>query len=74
MSDDKTSLKEVVASYLRKHPDFLDQYPDILENLEINHQAGAAVSLIERQVDQLRASNAELEKKLGNLVQVAREN
>ncbi len=33
MSDDKTSLKEVVASYLRKNPDFLDDYPDILEKL-----------------------------------------
>ncbi len=32
MDDDKTSLKEVVAAYLRKHPDFLDQFPDILGN------------------------------------------
>jgi len=30
MSDDKTSLKKVVASYLRKHPDFLDNNPDLL--------------------------------------------
>jgi uncharacterized protein YigA (DUF484 family) len=74
MSDDKTSLKQVVASYLRKNPDFLDDYPDILENLEINHQSGIAVSLIERQVDQLRAKNQELDKQLGRLVQVAAEN
>lgn len=74
MSDDKTSLKEVVASYLRKNPDFLADYPDILEHLEIQHQAGAAVSLIERQVEQLRASNADLSRQLDRLIQVAREN
>jgi uncharacterized protein YigA (DUF484 family) len=74
MSDDKTSLKEVVASYLRKNPDFLDDHPDILEILEINHQSGAAVSLIERQVEQLRANNEGMSKQLNRLVQVASEN
>jgi uncharacterized protein YigA (DUF484 family) len=74
MSDDKTSLKEVVASYLRKNPDFLDDYPDVLESLEINHQSGSAVSLIERQVEQLRASNGDMNKQLKRLVQVASEN
>jgi uncharacterized protein YigA (DUF484 family) len=74
MSDDKTSLKEVVASYLRKNPDFLEQNPEIIETLEINHQSGAAVSLIERQVEQLRASNEDLNRQLKRLVQVASEN
>lgn len=74
MSDDKTSLKEVVAAYLRKNPDFLDEYPDILESLEINHQSGSAASLIERQVKQLRTSNEEKNRQLSRLVQVATEN
>lgn len=75
MSDDKTSLKEVVASYLRKNPDFLSDYPDVLETLEVNHSTGgAAVSLIERQVEQLRASNEDLGRQLNRLVLVAREN
>ena len=74
MSDDKTSLKEVVASYLRKNPEFLDENPDVLEILEINHQSGSAVSLIERQVEQLRASNADMSKQLKRLVHVAAEN
>jgi uncharacterized protein YigA (DUF484 family) len=74
MSDDKTSLKEVVASYLRKNPEFLDEYPDILESLELSHQAGSAISLIERQVDQLRASNDDKNRQLARLVQVAAEN
>ena len=74
MSDDKTSLKEVVASYLRKNPDFLSDYPDILESLELNHSTGVATSLIERQVVQLRESNADLARQLNRLVLVAREN
>lgn len=74
MSDDKTSLKEVVASYLLKNPDFLDQNPDVLEALKIDHQSGAAVSLIERQVEQLRASNEELERQLKRMMLVASEN
>jgi len=74
MSDDKTSLKKVVASYLLKHPDFLNDKPDVLEALELSHQSGSAVSLIERQVEQLRASNEDMNKQLQRLIQVASEN
>ena len=74
MSDERTSLKEVVADYLRQNPDFLASHPDILETLELKHSSGNAVSLIERQVEQLRVSNEELTKQLGQLVQVAAEN
>jgi len=74
MSDEKTSLKKVVASYLRKHPDFLIDHPDVLETIELSHQSGAAVSLIERQINQLRTSNEEMARQLKRLVQVASEN
>ncbi len=74
MSDDKTSLKEVVSNYLRENPDFLEENPDVLEALQVNHSSGTAVSLIERQVEQLRASNEELNNRLANLVRVAAEN
>ena len=74
MDDDRTSLKEVVAAYLRKHPDFLDKFPDILESLELNHQSGVAASLIERQVEQLRQKNQELDRQLSRLMHVASEN
>ena len=74
MDDDKTSLKEVVAAYLRKHPDFLEKNPDILEELQLNHSSGVASSLIERQVEQLREKNQELDRQLNRLIQVASEN
>ena len=74
MGDDKTSLKEVVATYLRKNPDFLEEFPDILEVLQLNHNSGVAVSLIERQIEQLREKNQELTRQMNNLVHVASEN
>jgi uncharacterized protein len=70
----RTALKDVVASYLRKHPDFLQEFPDLLMSLRLGHETGAAVSLIERQVQQLRVSNEDLERQLNRLVQVAAEN
>jgi len=41
-----------VAAYLTKHNDFFVTYPELLNDLEVPHQSGAAVSLIERQVGQ----------------------
>lgn len=74
MSDDRTSLKDVVENYLRKYPDFLVENPELLETLEIHHSSGAAVSLIEKQVEQLRAANDDLNQQLSYLIRVATEN
>ena len=74
MDDNNTSLKEVVATYLRKNPEFLEEFPDLLETLDLNHNSGVAVSLIERQVEQLRRKNQDLSRQLNQLVQVAAEN
>ena len=72
--NEKTSLKDVVEKYLRKHPDFLRKNPELLAVLEVGHDSGAAVSLIERQVEQLRASNEELNRQLSRLMRIASEN
>jgi uncharacterized protein YigA (DUF484 family) len=74
MSDDKASLEQVVAEYLRENSNFLIEHPDILEHVEVSHDSGTASSLIERQVRQLRASNEDLSRRLNRLVQVASEN
>ena len=74
MSESKLSLQEVVAHYLRRHPGFLSDFPDLLETLQINHASGTASSLIERQVGQLRKKNQELTKQLTQLMRVASEN
>jgi uncharacterized protein YigA (DUF484 family) len=74
MSEPKLSLNDVVAKYLRRNPAFLSEYPDVLEALQLSHPSGAATSLIERQVSQLRHRNLELTRQLSRLVNVASEN
>ncbi|PTU30363.1 DUF484 family protein [Stenotrophobium rhamnosiphilum] len=63
-----------VVSFLKAHPDFLSRFPDLLETIEIKHSSGSAVSLIERQVDILRAKNQRLEDRLERLLDAARDN
>ena len=66
--------KEEVAAWLRQHPDFLDRHPEVLEAIELHHRAHGAASLVERQMQLLRDRNRQLERKLMELVEIAREN
>lgn len=64
-----------VAAYLREHPDFLVRHEDLLATLEVPHRPGGdAVSLIERQVTQLRRRNERLDQRLAELMSAARDN
>ncbi len=74
VSERKANLNDIVAAFLRKNPDFLKDYPDVLDALNLAHPSGAASSLIERQVRQLRNQNVELNRQLNRLVHVAAEN
>ncbi len=59
---------------LRENPDFLNRHPELLAVLEVKHQTGGAVSLIERQVDVLRQQKQTQENRLLELMDVARDN
>ena len=74
MSDKSRSMTEIVAKYLRKEPNFLLEHPEILDQLNLPHESGQAVSLIEKQVQRLREQNRSLSRKLNQLVQVATDN
>lgn len=65
-----------VAEYLQTHPDFFERNGPLLTKLRLPHlrDAGATVSLVERQVEVLRERNQTLERKLKELVEVARAN
>lgn len=64
-----------IAAYLKTHPEFFEQYPQILALMRLTHAGtGGTVSLIERQVSVLREQNKTLERKLAELVQIARAN
>jgi uncharacterized protein YigA (DUF484 family) len=69
----KLNEREIVA-YLKAHPDFLARHPDLLEAIELKHRSGSAVSLIEKQVELLRAKAQRLEDRLERLLDVARDN
>src|ERR1700689_3325114 len=65
-----------IAEYLQTYPDFFERNGALLVKLRLPHlrDAGATVSLVERQVEVLRERNQTLERKLKELVDVARAN
>lgn len=76
LAEDRLSAldERQVVAYLKRHPDLLGRYPELLETLELQHAAGSAVSLIERQVEMLRGRSQRLEDRLGQLQEAARDN
>ncbi|MCG8325029.1 MAG: DUF484 family protein [Thiotrichales bacterium] len=66
--------RDDVIAYLQNHPEFFSEHPEILSDLDIPHQSGAAVSLVERQVSVLREQNQQVNKRLHELIEIARQN
>ena len=50
----KNLTNKQVQEFLLLNPDFLSKNPEVLKSLEVIHDAGGAVSLIQRQVEILR--------------------
>lgn len=65
---------EEIADYLRNHPGFFNEHPDLLTEIKVPHVSGDAVSLVERQVSVLRSENEQTRKKLHELIEIARQN
>ncbi len=65
-----------VAEYLQTYPDYFERNGALLAKLRLPHlrDSGTTVSLVERQVEVLRERNQALERKLKELVDVARLN
>ncbi|MDP9089476.1 MAG: DUF484 family protein [Pseudomonadota bacterium] len=65
-----------VADYLQNYPDFFERHSQLLTKLRLPHvrDVAATVSLVERQVEVLRERNQSLERKLKELLDVARAN
>ena len=72
--DDTLTAKDV-ADYLRRHPGFLNEFPDLAAQLELpREQGGQVASLAAYQTQNLREKNAELERRLAELAAIAAEN
>lgn len=66
--------EEVVATWLREHPDFFLRHGELLATLRLPHSRGTAISLVERQVEVLREKQQTTEARLTELVSIARAN
>ena len=70
-----TLRPEEVAKYLKDHPEFFDEYAELLSSIYVPHPYGGhAIPLAERQVLNLRERSRALEGKLRELVQFGEEN
>ncbi|WP_175652582.1 DUF484 family protein [Pseudomonas sp. Marseille-P9899] len=65
---------EAVTAFLRANPTFFVEHDDLLLDMQIPHQRGDSVSLVERQLKLLRDRNIEMRHRLSHLMDVARDN
>ena len=66
---------EEVAKYLKDHPEFFEEYAELLHSIYVPHPHGShAIPLAERQMLSLREKSRALEGKLRELVQFGEEN
>ena len=71
----KKSLNEKeVEQFLLLNPDFLSKNSHILNALEIVHETGGAVSLIQKQVELLRENYNSTSNNLLGLIEIAKNN
>lgn len=57
-----------IAQWLRRHPRFLEQFPDLAATLVVPKEGGASASLAGYQLELLREKNRELQRRLQELV------
>jgi uncharacterized protein YigA (DUF484 family) len=74
MSTAELSIEQV-AEFLREYPEFFEQHPDVLLNIEVPHpHGGRTVSIPERQLIATRERVRLLESKLAELIKFGEEN
>lgn len=66
--------EQQLLELLKENPDILVRNPAILADLEVPHQSGTAVSLIEKQVSVLRSKLKSSDTRLRELMGIARDN
>ena len=66
--------EQQLLELLKENPDILVRNPTVLADLEVPHQSGTAVSLIEKQVGVLRNKLKSSDTRLRELMDIARDN
>jgi uncharacterized protein YigA (DUF484 family) len=64
-----------VAAYLKEHPEFFEQYAEMMSEINIPHpHGGRTIPISERQILTLRDKSKQLENKLREIIQFGEEN
>lgn len=74
MSDGERIGAHEIATWLRRHPKFLQQFPDLALSLVVPREDGPAASLASYQLEVLRDKSRELTRRLHDLYAVSQEN
>ncbi len=76
MTDNNKPLAEeqLVRDYLIQNPDFFQRNQDIFQAINISHDSGKAISLVERQVNLIREHNKELSTQIEHILSTAKDN
>lgn len=74
ITTNKDLTAEQVREYLLASPSFFNQYPELLDDIQVTDQRDGVVSLTMRQLAVLREKNEKLQKQLEGLLAIAREN
>lgn len=65
---------DLVRGYLRDHPDFFESNTDLLVDLNLPHNQGGTISLVEKQVSMLRERDKASRVKLDEFLKAAKHN
>jgi uncharacterized protein len=73
--NERRMTPDAVATYLQEHPEFFEEYADLLASIYIPHpHGGRAIPISERQILTLRERGRQLETKLREVIRFGEEN
>jgi uncharacterized protein YigA (DUF484 family) len=68
------SGEQAIIDYLHADPDFFVRHPRLLAQLNLPHESGRAVSLVEHQMAIMRERNVDMRRRMNQLLDAARQN
>ncbi len=67
-------IEQKIVEYLQQNPDFFDRHSELLLGMDLNHNVYGSVSLVEKQILNLRDREKNLKNQLSDLMKTATEN
>lgn len=67
-------IEQKILEYIQENPNFFEKYPDALDSVKIEHNVHGSVSLVERQILNLREREAKHKKQIAQMLETAGSN